>query len=76
MCHGTAGGWDGTTYQQAINSGDNGPAVVPGNADASLLFHKLLGTQTIGDIMPPQGPLPDNELLIIVDWITAGAPER
>ncbi len=76
MCHGTAGGWDGTTYQRAINSGDNGPAIVPGNADASLLFQKLLGTQTIGGIMPPQGALPDNELLIISDWITAGAPER
>jgi mono/diheme cytochrome c family protein len=75
-CHGTLGGWDASSYESVIESGDNGPAVIPGDADGSLLSHKLLGTQTQGAIMPPGGKLPDDEIKIILDWIDAGAPNN
>ncbi len=73
ICHGTFGGWDAASYETVINSGDNGPAVIPGDAENSLLVQKLLGTQEIGGIMPPGGPLPDEDIQLVIDWIDAGA---
>ncbi len=75
-CHGSMGGWDGTTYEGALNSGDHGPVVIPGDPENSFLVQKLLGTQTIGNIMPPGGKLPDSEIQLIIDWILAGALEN
>jgi mono/diheme cytochrome c family protein len=72
-CHGSLGGWDAATYGSAINSGDNGPAVIPGDVEGSLLAQKILGTHTFGTIMPPGGILPENELQVILAWITGGA---
>ncbi len=69
-----SGGWSAATYQDVINSGDNGPAVKAGNVQNSLLAQKMLGTQTDGMIMPPGGMLPKETLQIILDWIAAGAP--
>ena len=74
-CHGSLGGWDSSSYDAAVQSGDNGPVVIPGDADNSLLAKKLLGTQTQGTIMPPGGSLSKDEIQIILDWIAAGAPE-
>jgi len=76
MCHGTSGGWDGTSYETAMNSGDNAPVVIPGDVDNSLLAQKLLGTQEEGSIMPPLGQLPDDQIQIILDWIQGGALEK
>jgi len=76
VCHGTMGGWDGTTYTSIINSGDNGPAVLPGDVDGSLLAQKLLGTQTIGGIMPPVAKLTEAEIQTVIEWIRAGAPQE
>ncbi len=75
MCHGSLGGWDSTTYQAVMTTGDHAPVVIPGDTDNSLLAQKLLGTATFGGIMPPGGKLPDETLQIILDWIAAGAPE-
>lgn len=75
-CHGTLGGWDASTYDRVLNSGDNGPAVVPGDVETSLLAQKLLGTQKEGQIMPPGGLLPESEIQTILDWIAAGAPNN
>jgi len=76
MCHGSSGGWDGSNYQSAINSGDNGPVVIPGDVDNSLLTQKLLGTQEEGSIMPPLGTLAEDQIQIILDWIAGGAMEK
>ena len=76
MCHGALGGWDGTSYQAVMTTGDHAPVVIPGDATNSLLAQKLLGTSTIGDIMPPAGKLPDATIQVILDWIAAGAPEK
>jgi mono/diheme cytochrome c family protein len=75
-CHGTLGGWDGSTYESVMNSGDHAPVVIPGDTEGSLLVQKLLGTHTEGTIMPPGGKLPDDEIQIIVDWVVAGAPDN
>jgi mono/diheme cytochrome c family protein len=75
-CHGSLGGWDASTYDRVINSGNSGPAVIPGDVGASLLAQKILGTQTSGQIMPPAGALSDEELEILLDWISAGAPNN
>lgn len=78
-CHseGTAlGGWISADYDSVINSGANGPAVIPGDVEASLLAQKLLGTQTEGGIMPPSGILDQAILDMILEWIAAGAPDN
>jgi hypothetical protein len=56
-----------------MNTGDNGPVVIPGDIDNSLLAQKLLGTQEEGDIMPPLVTLSQRRIQIILDWIAAGA---
>jgi mono/diheme cytochrome c family protein len=76
VCHGTLGGWDASTYDGVTKSGAHGPAVTPGDAQGSLLAQKLLGTQAEGAIMPPAGPLPQNQIQIILDWIAAGASDN
>jgi mono/diheme cytochrome c family protein len=76
MCHGALGGWDSTSYQAVMTTGDHAPVVIPGDATNSLLAQKLLGTSTIGDIMPPGEKLPDATIQVILDWIAAGAPEK
>lgn len=73
VCHGAAGGWDGTTWQSAIESGANGPAVVPGDPDGSLLVQKLLGTTSFGTEMPPGSRLSDADIALIVEWVRGGA---
>jgi mono/diheme cytochrome c family protein len=76
VCHGSLGGWDTTSYKTVTTTGDHAPVVKPGDAKGSLLAQKILGTQTVGSIMPPSGKLTDAEIQVILDWIAAGAPEK
>jgi mono/diheme cytochrome c family protein len=76
ICHGSLGGWDASTYDSVMETGNNAPVVIPGDAENSLLAQKMVGTQTIGNIMPPAGLLPEHEIQIILDWIETGAPEN
>jgi len=75
MCHGTLGGWDSTSYQAVMTTGDHAPVVIPGNVDESLLAQKLLGIATSGGLMPPGGKLSESTIQTILDWIAAGAPK-
>jgi mono/diheme cytochrome c family protein len=77
-CHGTDGGYDVSTYDLVINSGDNGPAVIPGDAENSLLAQKAAGTHQEGDRMPPPPlrALQEDLIQLILDWIEAGAPDN
>ena len=72
-CHGAAGGWSAVDRDSVVNSGDNGPAVIPGDAEGSILAQKLLGTQTFGTVMPPGGGLSESDVQLIIDWIAGGA---
>lgn len=76
VCHGSLGGWDASSYEAVMTTGNNAPVVIPGDSEGSLLAQKLLGTHTEGAIMPPSGKLADGEIQIIVDWIDAGALEN
>ncbi|UCD99090.1 MAG: c-type cytochrome [Chloroflexota bacterium] len=72
-CHGNFGGWDASTYTTVLGTGNNAPVIIPGDPDNSLLAQKMVGTQSIGNIMPPAGLLPDDEVQLILDWIAEGA---
>jgi cytochrome c551/c552 len=75
-CHNesfTQGGWLSTNYDEVINSGDNAPAVIPGDVENSLLAQKILGTQSEGGIMPPVSNMPQELIQAVLDWIEAGA---
>ena len=70
------GGWDASTYETVMTTGEHGPAVVPGDVRTSSLAQKVLGTQLEGSIMPPAGPLSEEETRLILDWILSGAPNN
>jgi hypothetical protein len=36
----------------------------------------VFGTQLEGDVMPPGGLMPEDEILLILDWIAGGAPNN
>lgn len=70
-CHGVTkvSGLTLAKYADALAGGDNGPAIVPGNPDASL----LLQVQLAGD---HPGQLTEDEMQQVTAWIRAGAPEK
>ncbi len=70
-CHGftALSGLSLASYQEALEGGNRGPAIVPGDSEASLLTE----IQQPGD---HPGQLTDEELQAVIDWIEAGAPER
>jgi cytochrome b subunit of formate dehydrogenase len=70
-CHGSTavGGLNLATYENALAGGDNGPSIVPGDPDASVLVQ----VQAAGG---HPGQLTIDELNEVIEWIKAGAPER
>ena len=50
--------------------GQSGPAIVPGDPNGSLLVQKQSGSE------PHFSQLNSDELKLVVDWISAGAPEK
>lgn len=75
-CHGSMGGWDGTSYDAVMTTGDNAPTVIASDAENSILAQKIIGEQTYGSIMPPAGKMTNSEIQLILDWISAGAPDN
>src|SRR6266481_1551854 len=73
-CHGDARMSDLDLREPAtiLKGGKRGPAVVPGNAEASLLYQAV---RRQGELQMPPGktPLTSSELSVIRDWINAGA---
>jgi NapC/NirT cytochrome c family, N-terminal region/Planctomycete cytochrome C len=72
MCHGTSGqgGLNVTTYASLMQGSKSGPVIVPGDAAGSLLIQVQTGAQ------PHFGQLTPDELTLVTQWITAGAPEE
>jgi len=54
--------------------GDSGPAIVPGDPDASLVV-KAVRYDNDELQMPPDGKLPAREIAALVEWIKLGAPD-
>ena len=80
LCHGRRrqeGGLDLRTRASAIKGGASGPAIVPGNPDASLMIKRITAEE-----MPPEKhqarlsyrPITSGELETLRRWITDGAP--
>ncbi len=70
-CHGVTavGGLSLATYEKALQGGKDGPAIVPGDPEAS----KLVEIQGAGG---HPGQLTDAELEQVIEWIAAGAPKQ
>lgn len=54
-----------------LTGGDSGPAIVPGDADDSLLIESV---RYESYEMPPKGKLPDKDIETLVRWVNMGAP--
>jgi len=60
------------TKSLALTGGESGPALVPGNSDASNLVQRITGDDD--SRMPPEGErLGDKEIKTLKKWIAAGA---
>lgn len=74
-CHGVLrqeGGLRLDTAQFAFQGGDSGPALVAGDAQASLILERV--TADVDLRMPPEGlPLKAHEIELLRQWIQAGA---
>lgn len=73
----------GSAYKNLVNvRSTESPLmrVAPGAPDKSYLLNKLLGTQTqvggSGAQMPFGAPLPQNQINLIQQWISQGAPNN
>jgi hypothetical protein len=70
-CHGAGalGGLNLSTYSDAMKGGISGPVIVPGDGANSLLVTR----QQAGD---HPGQLTPEEIVQVIEWIDAGAPEK
>jgi mono/diheme cytochrome c family protein len=73
-CHGVAktSGLDLRTAEGVMAGGENGPVVVPSDAEASKLLKLVEHEQK--PTMPPGKKLADADIEILKSWIEAGAP--
>ena len=77
MCHNAVLAQAGLrldSREMALQGGVSGPAIVPGNAQASPLLKRLLGTD--GGVRMPQNlePWPAERIALVRRWIDDGAP--
>lgn len=70
-CHGitSVGGLSLSTYEDALEGGEDGPGIVPGDPEASMIVQ----VQQAGG---HPGQLTEEELDQLTAWIEAGAPEN
>lgn len=76
QCHGEAlqtGGLDLHTRAGMLKGGASGPAIVPANAEASLLYKRVIGQVQPRMPMPPLAALNESEIASLKDWIDQGA---
>lgn len=66
------GGLSLETRDLALQGGDNGPALLAGNADGSPLITSLSAEGEAH--MPPKKQLPEKQIHLLKAWINAGAP--
>ncbi len=54
-CHGSLGGWDASSYETVMDSGNNAPVVIPGDGEGSILARKSSGLKLSGRSCHPVG---------------------
>ena len=71
-CHGESAqaGLDLSTYTNAMDGSENGPVIIPGDPQASILVLKTTGDE------PHFSQFNNQELALIKEWIMAGATEN
>ena len=76
QCHGEfaqMSSLDLHTRAAMLKGGDHGPAIVPGNAEASLLYRRITGQDKPAMPLAPLAPLTPAEIATIKEWIIQGA---
>jgi hypothetical protein len=76
QCHGEAvqmSGLDLRTREAMLKGGGSGPAIVPGDAEASRLYRRIAGLEKPAMPMAPAPPLTEQEVSLIKSWIDRGA---
>ena len=73
-CHGDAAvsGLRTDSRDSLLRGGSRGPALVPGDPDASLLYQAVSETHATLR-MPATGPLPEDDVKALREWIADGA---
>ncbi|HEV2664039.1 MAG TPA: c-type cytochrome domain-containing protein, partial [Blastocatellia bacterium] len=72
QCHGEAvrmSGLDLRAMETILKGGEKGPAIVPGNAEASLLYRRVAGLDKPMMPMAPLPPLTRQEIDVLKSWI-------
>lgn len=60
------------TYDEIMAGSENGPVVIPGDVEGSLLVELVANKE-----MPKRGPkLTPPQVQIITDWVASGAPNN
>ena len=57
-----------------LKGGDNGPVIVPGNPDASLLIKAVRYTDADLQMPPKDKKLPAEQIALLETWVKMGAP--
>jgi len=78
-CHSAAegkvkGGLVLDTREGMLKGGDHGVAIVPGNAEESLIYKRITGQVKPAMPLAPVAALTNEEIAAVRDWINAGAP--
>src|ERR1700722_4470088 len=76
QCHGPTlqmSKLDLSTRAGMLKGGEKGPAIVPGDAEASPLYRRISGLQTPAMPMPPVPALNAQEIELVKNWINQGA---
>lgn len=63
------------TPAASYNSLKTGGYVIPGNADDSVLYHSLLGSNGVS-LMPPGAMWPSSSIQTVEAWINEGAKDN
>ncbi len=63
-----------STREGMLKGGDHGVAIVPGNAEESLIYKRITGQVKPAMPLAPVAALTNEEIAAVRDWINAGAP--
>jgi len=76
-CHttGNSSGFNLASYNNLMSTGNHGPVVIPFDGANSILIQKLGPNPPFGNQMPQNGPLPQETIDFISQWIDEGALE-
>src|SRR5262244_2036227 len=77
QCHGPAlqmSKLNLSTREGMLKGGDHGVALVPGNAEESLIYKRITGLMKPAMPLATVSALTNEEIAAVRDWINAGAP--